>query len=435
MTTVAAPTSAWTPRNLYGLIALALATGAGFIAMGSFGTVQEGAKAELALSDYALSMVTGVSAAVPLALLSIPIGILVDRFSRVRLLILLAALWTAGTLLTAVARDAQILFVARMMTATGTTGGLTAALSLGADLCRPEQRGRATLVVTLGQRVGIAAAFGLTGWLFGQFVHDSIAGFGHSAPWRRVHLALAIAVGLLSLPLLFMREPERHEVESDSHAPFGVVFGELWARRAFLIPLFAGQIGVVMADTAAGVWAPAVLGRSYGQHPQDFAAWLGLLIFATGLIGAIVGGVSADLGQKSARRGGILLGAVIAAGIGIPAGLFSIMPDVTTLAVALGVLITCGTITGIVVAIVLTVLLPNELRGLCIGLFIAVAGLIGYGVAPPMVAGVSQLLGGEQHLNLALAIVVTAVSAISFVAFAQAMRRAPLSATRAVPIG
>jgi len=130
--------SAWTPRNLYGLVALSLATGAGFIAMGSFGTVQEGAKAELMLSDYATSMVTGVSAAVPLALLSIPIGILGDRFARVRLLILLAVLWTAGTLLTALASDAQMLCVARMMTATGTTGGVTAALSLAADLCRPE---------------------------------------------------------------------------------------------------------------------------------------------------------------------------------------------------------------------------------------------------------------------------------------------------------
>jgi MFS family permease len=427
--------SAWTPRNLYGLVALSLATGAGFIAMGSFGTVQEGAKAELGLSDYAVSVVTGVSAAVPLALLSIPIGILVDRFARVRLLILLAALWTAGTVLTALVSDAQILFVARMMTATGATGGLTAALSLAADLCRPEERGRATLVVSLGQRVGIAAAFGLAGWLFGQFVHDMIGGFGHAAPWRRVHLALAIVVGTLSLPLLFMREPERHEVESDTHARFGVVFLELWARRGFLLPLFAGQIGVVMADTAAAVWAPAVLSRSYGQHPQDFAGWLGLMIFGTGIVGAVLGGVSADLGQKGTRRGGILLGAVIAAGIGIPVGLFSIMPNVTMLAVALGVLVTCGTITGIVVAIVLTVLLPNELRGLCIGLFIAMAGLIGYGVAPPLVAAVSQMLGGEQHLNLALAIVVTTVSGISFLAFAQAMRRAPRSATHAEPIG
>lgn len=111
------------------------------------------------------------------------------------------------------------------------------------------------------------------------------------------------------------------------------------------------------------------------------------------------------------------------------------MPNVTMLAVALGVLVTCGTITGIVVAIVLTVLLPNELRGLCIGLFIAMAGLIGYGIAPPLVAAVSQMLGGEQHLNLALAIVVTTVSAISFLAFAQAMRRAPRSATDVEPIG
>lgn len=159
------------------------------------------------------------------------------------------------------------------------------------------------------------------------------------------------------------------------------------------------------------------------------------MIFGTGILGAVLGGVSADLGQKGTRRGGILLGAVIAAGIGIPVGLFSIMPNVTMLAVALGVLVTCGTITGIVVAIVLTVLLPNELRGLCIGLFIAMAGLIGYGIAPPLVAAVSQMLGGEQYLNLALAIVVTTVSAISFLAFAQAMRHAPRSATHAEPIG
>ena len=51
--------SAWSPRNLYGLVALALAVGAGFIAMGSFATVQEAAKAEMTLSDLALSMASG----------------------------------------------------------------------------------------------------------------------------------------------------------------------------------------------------------------------------------------------------------------------------------------------------------------------------------------------------------------------------------------
>lgn len=427
--------SAWQGRNLWALLALGLAMGTAFDAMGSFSTVQEGAKADLLLSDGDLGLVQGVSAAIPLALFSIPLGILVDRTHRVRLLLALAALWTIGTLLTAVAQSVPLLFVGRMLTATGTTGGLTAALSIGADLCRPAERGRATLLVTLGQRIGIAAAFAIPGWLFGWLGAGGGPGMlAHIAPWRGVHYLLAIASALLFVPLLLLREPVRQEVAAGPHAPFGTIARELWSRRAFLIPLFAGQIAVVMADTAAVIWAAPVLSRSYGQHPGDFAGWMGLLILGTGIAGAVLGGFSADLGQKSTRRGGILLGAVIAAGIGIPAGLFPLSPSVPVFAAALGTLALCGTLTGIVVAVALTVLIPNELRGVCIGAFIAIAGVIGYGIAPLLVTGVSGLLGGEAHLSAALAIVDTAVGALSFAAFLLAMRHAPASALRK-PIG
>src|SRR3546814_12068809 len=101
------------------------------------------------------------------------------------------------------------------------------------------------------------------------------------------------------------------------------------------------------------------------------------------------------MGQKSRRRGGILLGAVIAAGIGVPAALFPLMPSVTSLAVALGVMSMCGAVTGLGVSVALTVLLPNELRGLCIGVFIAIAGLIGFGLAPWIVTQGGGLTGGE----------------------------------------
>jgi hypothetical protein len=152
---------------------------------------------------------------------------------------------------------------------------------------------------------------------------------------------------------------------------------------------------------------------------------MGLLVFGAGIGGAVLGGVSADLGQKSGRRGFILFGAVIAAGFGIPAALFPISGDIGLFAAALGLLVLCGTLTGLVVAVVLTVVLPNELRGLCIGAFIALAGLIGFGVAPSLVTAASSLMGGEQYLAPALALVGVVTSAISFFAFALAMRRVP----------
>jgi len=416
--------------RLASLMILAVAMAAGFTMMGSFSMVQEGAKAEMGLSDYALGLVQGVSAAVPLVLFSIPIGILVDRRNRVRLLIVLGLIWTLGTLLTAFAQSVPVLFAARMMAGIGTTGALTAALSLTADLCEPQQRGRAMLVVTLGKCMGQAGAFALAGGLLGLVMHVSLPGIAEMAPWRATHVLLAAISLALILPLLTLREPARQEVAAGIHAPFRVVAGELWARRAFLIPLFLGQVSVVMADAAAAIWASPVLSRSYGLAPQEFAGWMGALIFSTGVAGSILGGVAADLGHKSPRRGGLLIGAVGAAAIGVPAALFPIAPSVPLFALAIGTLMFCGTITGLVTSVALTVLIPNELRGLCIGAFIALAGLVGFGIAPSLVTAVSGLLGGEVYLGRGLAIVGVSVSLVSVFAFIQAMRRAPLSATK-----
>ncbi|WP_088182521.1 MFS transporter [Sphingobium sp. Z007] len=423
-------TPAHTPSFLHQLpplLILALAMGAGFTMMGSFSMVQEGAKAEMGLSDFQLSLVQGVAAAVPLLLFSIPIGLLVDRTNRLRLFIGLAMIWTLGTFLTATAQSVPTLFVARMFAGIGTTGALTAALSLCADLCPPHQRGRALLVVTLGKALGQAGAFALAGWLLSLFLRQRAGGgsLADVAPWRAVHFALAALSAALVLPLLLLREPTRREVAAGIHAPWRVVLGELWSRRAFLGPLFIGQVSVVMADAAAAIWASPVLSRSYGLSPPDFAGWMGILIFLTGVAGSVLGGVAADIGQKSGRQGGLLIGAVIAAALGIPAALFPIMPGVPSFAVALGALMLCGTVTGLITSVALTVMLPNELRGLCIGAFIAIAGLIGFGVAPTLVTAISGLLGGEAHLGEGLATVGVSVSILSVGAFWLAMRRAP----------
>ncbi|MDD1450366.1 hypothetical protein NHF48_004165 [Sphingomonas sp. H160509] len=286
------------------------------------------------------------------------------------------------------------------------------------------------LIVNLGKSLGVALALGLSGELFGLFAHGGApTWFGGMMPWRSVHLGLAVISVIAILPLFLLREPARQEVAAGTHAPFKIVAGELWARRVFLIPLFIGQISVVMADAAAGIWVSPVLSRNFHLQPDQFAGWMGTLLFGSGVVGAIVGGLSADRGQKSGRRGGLLIGAIVAAAVGVPAALFPIMPSVPLFGVAVGLLVTCGAVTGVVTSVALTVLIPNELRGLCIGAFIAIAGLIGYGLAPTLVAAASGMLGGEAHLAQGLAIVGVVTSAISVIAFTMAMRRAPVSAT------
>jgi MFS family permease len=416
-------------RSILPLLLISLAMLVGFTMLQSFGIMAETAKAEMKLSDTALAVVQGVAAAIPLVLFSIPIGIWVDRWNRVAILIVMALGWTLGTFVTAAAGSPTILFFGRMLTAIGTTGGLTAVLSLASDYCRPEQRGRAIIIPNIAKTAGVAAGFAIAGLLLAQITARSIPALFGTTPWRSAQWMLGIGSALLILPLLLLREPARHEVEAGPTAPLKTVLAELGARRAWVIPVFVGQTSVVMADAAAGIWVSPVLERYYHLHPGDFAGWLGAVVFGTGIVGSIVGGLVADMGQKSRIRGGLMIGAIIAALVGVPSSLFPVMPSVVTLAIAVGSLMLAGSVTAMVASVALTVWLPNELRGLGIGAFIAVAGLIGFGIAPSLVTMVSGLLGGETHLNAALAIVGVSVSFLSVVGFWLAMRNAPTDST------
>ena len=386
-----------------------------------FSPVQDAAKAALHLSDLQMSFVQGLAVAIPVALLSLPIGRFTDRGNRVVLLMVLAALWTIGTFGTAFAQDFYGLFFARMISGLGSMCVIGVAISVAADLSVPEARGRALLFLSLGNMVGVAIGFALAGGLLGGF-QNAPPIFPGMTPWREVHLAFGALSLLLAAPLFLLREPARREVEIE-HAALSAALKEIWARRAFLIPLFIGQVTVVMADTAAGVWAAPVLQRNYHLAPEQFGVWMGLVVLASGLVGALVGGFAADFGQKLKRKGGVLTGAVIAAVVSIPAALFPIMPGIAAFGWALAVFLICGAVCGLITATAIAVLVPNEIRGVCLGVFIVFGAIVGLGVAPTVVTLASDALGGEHAIGVALAATGLVVSAIGAVGFTLAQRR------------
>lgn len=138
-------------RALPALLLLALMMASGNVAFGVFPVVQEGAKAELGLSDVQLGLLQGLATSIPLALVSIPFGLLVDKVHRVRLLAATAMVWTTGTLLTAWAPDIATLFAARVLAGLGANVSTTIAISIAADLTMPAVRGRSLLLLTIGK--------------------------------------------------------------------------------------------------------------------------------------------------------------------------------------------------------------------------------------------------------------------------------------------
>jgi MFS family permease len=222
---------------------------------------------------------------------------------------------------------------------------------------------------------------------------------------------------------LTIREPARREL-SGSATNLSATLSALWDRRALLAPLFLGQVTVVMADAAATIWAAPVLERFYNTTPEQFGGWMGLVILGSGFIGAIIGGVSSDLGHKSKIKGGILLGAVVAATLSIPGAFFTLMPSVEGFAWLLLLLLTCGAVTGLVTSAAITVLVPNEIRGVCLGAFIVIGAIVGFGVAPTLVTVIAEILGGDQALRYGLAVTSATASAIAALGFASALLRA-----------
>jgi len=246
---------------------------------------------------------------------------------------------------------------------------------------------------------------------------------GGLAPWRAMHLAFAIISAMLLLPLLLAREPARREIDGLVSPPFREAMAAIWQRRELLIPLFIGQVTVVMADFAALSWYSTILPRDYGLQPADFTGWLGLVILVSGIVGSLIAGFAADVGHRSRMKRGILIGALVAAVLSIPGAFFPIMPTATGFGLMLGLLALCGTITGLVTATALAVLIPNEIRGVCLGAFMVVGSVIGLGLAPTMATFIADLLGGESYLRYGLTITTVSTSLLAVFFFARAMRR------------
>ena len=416
-----------TPRNWVALALLAL-TVATATAMGTvFSPMQELAKLDLRLTDLQVSFVQGLAVSIPIALLSLPIGRLVDSTKRTRLLLALLASSIVGTWLTAFAQGFETLFVARMLAGVAAFCCIPVAISIAADLGAADRRGRSLLLLSVGRYIGVAAAFAVGGWLGGLLAAPHAAWFPGAglAPWREVHVVFAAASMALCLPLLALREPVRRELGDVIHPDVRATLHALWLRRRFLAPLFIGQIGVVMADMSASIWAAPVLTRNFSLAPEEFAAMMGLAVLLPGIVGSVAGGISADAGHRSGRRGGILIAAVVASGLALPGALFPSMPTSGALTALLSYFLLCGSITGLVTATTIAVYLPNELRGVCLSAFVIISSVVALGLAPTVVTLVSRLLGGEQHLSDALTITGLAFSAVSFGAFLLAAARLP----------
>lgn len=355
-------------------------------------------KRDMALTDVEVALVQGTAYGLALGVASLPMGRLIDRYSRRALIAIGVAGWTGALIAIGLAGDLATVLAARAVLGIVAALVVPAAFSIGADLYPAERRSVATSLLVVGQALG--QGFGM---FAGGKAYDALdvggAGPFDLSAWRLIYLAAALLGASLLVLLAGMDEPVRQEHRARP-SNLATAARELWSYRGFLLPLLFGLLFVQVTIQAASIWASPLLIRR-GQTPGQFAGWMSAILLLGGAAGALAAGWLGETGRRRDGRAGVLLPGVLLSAAIAPASLFALAGSLALFGILFAFQVFAGAVVATIGVIAVTLVIPNEIRGLALGANTFAAAVFGAAGAPAAVALLSRHLGGEQHLGLA----------------------------------
>lgn len=379
--------------------------------------LQETMRTALSLTDNQMAVLQGPALGLPMVLLAIPLGILIDRCSRARLLQIFAVCNLAATLLTAFAPDFTVLVVARGVIGFTATATAIIAFALLGDLVESSKRGRASMIVVIGQVGGMSAAFALGGLALAHYPSDPEG-------WRWATLWLSAPIAIVMLLLTGMREPMRSRHAGRPHSVTHAL-AEIWLHRTVVWVL----AGLVMAEIAAvivPVWTVPSLSRRFGLSPQEVGTVMSVAMLLSGILGPLSGGFLADVCQRTGGPRRTLLAQAALALLSVPMGFYALAPNLIWSNILLVIFKTLvGALLVMSVALI-TITAPGYVRGLALGVMAASNNLFAVALAPLAVSLLSGALGGPAMIGHALACVCVATGLCGAILFACGRRHLQL---------
>ena len=172
------------------------------------GILAEPISRELGLSDTQIGLMTGIAFALFYTGLGIPIARYCDRptTSRVKVIAVCLAIWSAMTALCGAAQNFAQMFLARIGVGIGEAGGTPPAHSLIAEMAAPEKRASALSFYQLGPPIG-----GMIGLILGGMLADSIG-------WRWAFVVVGAPGVLLALVVVLLLRDPRQDVPAPKPA-------------------------------------------------------------------------------------------------------------------------------------------------------------------------------------------------------------------------
>ncbi|MFK7732469.1 MAG: spinster family MFS transporter [Pseudomonadales bacterium] len=352
-------------------------------------------KAEFALSDTQLGLLTGLAFAMFYASFGIPLARLADTGNRRSIIAWSLAAWSALTMACGMAQSFIQLLVARIGVAIGEAGAVPPSHSLIGDYYPPEKRAGALAVFSLGSTVGY-----LIGFALGGFVAEHYG-------WRMAFLLVGFPGLLFALVVRFcLAEPRLSEQHSVQAADDSVWLAArlLLAKRSYCF-ILAGFSFYAILSYGATQWVASFLIRTHGMGLAEVGFKYGMVVSLSTAAGVLAGGWLSNRLYDSDIRWSVWLPA-IACLLGFPVSIavFS-LADTSVVIMLMGVLgFSFGVTTPPAMAAV-HLIAGERRRALAIAFVFLMTNLVGLGIGPVVIGAASDWLAktyGDSALGIAI---------------------------------
>jgi MFS family permease len=334
----------------------------------ALGAVLEPLRREFHLTDRQLGAIP-TAFIIVYAVAGVPLGRLVDRWSRKRLLATAVAVWAGLTGLGGLATSYGMLLATRLGVGIGEAACAPAATSWIGDLVPPGRRARAMAWFMMAVPVGVMLSFAVSGPV------------AQAYGWR-VALALAAAPAAFLVPaLLWLPEP----VRAKGVAPAALSILRMPA--LWWIAISGAVVNFILYSFS--YFIAAFLTRFHGLSVAQAGIWSGIGSGAAGIAGALAAGAFGD----RVRGGGRLRFAGWAALAATPLSYFAIGLPRGTAATAIVLLMAAYGLWqmyyGLVYAAIQDLVGP-ALRGTAMAVYFLIMYLCGGAFGPLLVGSLSD---------------------------------------------
>ena len=255
------------------------------------GGVLPAIKKAFQLSD-AQSGFVGSIMGLTVALLSFPVAILVDKWSRKRMIAIMVTFWSLATYATGIAKGYGGLLLARLGVGAGEGGYNSAANSLISSWYPKKIRGTIFGIYNVSVPLGMAA-----GVMFSGYV-------AHKYGWQAVFGVLAIPGLIIAALTLFMPDYKAKKIDKDDVEvkPKLREFFQYIFHTPSLIFIYLGSAFCMVANTSIPLWAPTYFGRAFQLNLKEATQIVGM-ISLLGVLGGPLGGSLGDYLCKFSVKG------------------------------------------------------------------------------------------------------------------------------------